>query len=439
MDSNPLPLLQGSSFWVYVGVTLTTLYTILNILAALTGSSNKIYGPLSSLALPVVLICYEETSEELVETVGVVGFLCATVCVISEVYSVSKAQSQKLSESANGNRAPESAPNEERPVSEIDGGHVVISILLTSSYTVLNMSYAVLMQDWTWIIAFMLMPLASTSMVMSFMMKPKRTDAKYKTFLLLHFLSFTVLSELGTIVGNFRTGHDTYVYSLVLKVPFWVVLWRELSKRRIYAAKLNPAELSSFLCNSVLVKGLSAMGPIVFFAFETVSCLISQGDLHSSKCQGTSSASMYLSMYLWVLFTLSISRSALPKSAQKATAVTYSDMASLKNLPPWQKFQGLLLSLACFFSLFLFSVLGVETERTDLSLIAGGGGAICMGAVVMIGLTRGAAPMRPGRNVEGGEEERKGDWGMSPIEKGRSDRAISASEIEEGMVLASMI
>ena len=57
----------------------------------------------------------------------------------------------------------------------------------------------------------------------------------------------------------------------------------------------------------------------------------------------------------------------------------------------------------------------------------------------MIGLTRGAAPMRPGRNVEGGEEERKGDWGMSPIEKGRSDRAISASEIEEGMVLASMI
>eukprot|EP00518_Triparma_eleuthera_P002738 CAMPEP_0182458868 /NCGR_PEP_ID=MMETSP1319-20130603/4109_1 /TAXON_ID=172717 /ORGANISM="Bolidomonas pacifica, Strain RCC208" /LENGTH=67 /DNA_ID=CAMNT_0024657641 /DNA_START=1 /DNA_END=201 /DNA_ORIENTATION=+ len=59
------------------------------------------------------------------------------------------------------------------------------------------------------------------------------------------------------------------------RIPFWfTAYWLGLKLRR-KAAQLPPAELSNFLCHTVLLGGVSAMAPMIFFMFEAVSCMAS--------------------------------------------------------------------------------------------------------------------------------------------------------------------
>ena len=97
-------------------------------------------------------------------------------------------------------------------------------------------------------------------------------------------------------------------------LTFWLGL-----KLRESAAKLPPQELSDFLCQTVLVKGTAAMGTMLFFSFEIVSCFISEDSFDNGQCVNTSNAAMYLSVYLTILTTSSILSKTVPKIVNRFT------------------------------------------------------------------------------------------------------------------------
>ena len=77
-------------------------------------------------------------------------------------------------------------------------------------------------------------------------------------------------------------------WSCLARTPFWLVTyWLGLKLRR-KAAQLSPAELSNFLCHTVLVGGVSAMAPMIFFMFEAVSCMASGDGIGDDLCTNTS-------------------------------------------------------------------------------------------------------------------------------------------------------
>ena len=165
-----------------------------------------------------------------------------------------------------------------------------------------------------------IIPSVALSSVMAVFYKPKRTDASYKRFLHFHFFSYAIVGEIGNAVGDFRLGSTSKAFLCIFRLPFWCFsLWLGL-KLRESVAKLPPQELSDFLCQAVLVKCTAAMGTMLFFSFEIVSCFISQGSLDSEMCINTSNAAGYLSVYLAVLTTMSIASKTVPKSVQRETA-----------------------------------------------------------------------------------------------------------------------
>ncbi|GMH83051.1 hypothetical protein TL16_g09469 [Triparma laevis f. inornata] len=101
------------------------------------------------------------------------------------------------------------------------------------------------------------------------------------------------------------------------RMPLYGLIFKGLELRKA-AALLPPKELSEFLCQSNLLKGVAIMGTMPFFFFETVSCYISMG-YTSGYCSNTSTAAMNLSFYLAGLTMLSITSKTVLKSVQKET------------------------------------------------------------------------------------------------------------------------
>jgi hypothetical protein len=147
---------------------------------------------------------------------------------------------------------------------------------------------------------------------------------------------------------------------------------------------LPAKELSTFLCQTVLKKGMAAIGPMVFFIFEAVACFISEDSLDSDQCTNTSNAALFLSLNLALLATLSIVTKTVPKSVQRATSWDMSAVASL-NLPWWQQLMGGLFSVMGFSSLFLLSALGVEGDPNDMIGVVGVIGSVSAGIATLIG------------------------------------------------------
>ena len=109
-----------------------------------------------------------------------------------------------------------------------------------------------------------ILPSVVLALVMAVSYKPKRTDASYKRFLHFHFFTFSFVSEFAVAAGDLQIASIDWVFAL-LRIPIWcLVFWLGL-KLRESASKLPPQELSDFLCQTVLVKGTAAMGPMLFF------------------------------------------------------------------------------------------------------------------------------------------------------------------------------
>ncbi|GMI13096.1 hypothetical protein TrLO_g1896 [Triparma laevis f. longispina] len=89
----------------------------------------------------------------------------------------------------------------------------------------------------------------------------------------------------------------------------WCFAFKLGLKLREAAAKLPAKELSEFLCQTLLVGGTTAMGPMFFFSFEAVSCFVKMNYItgnESSSCEMTAISGTFLSLYVSFFTTMSI-------------------------------------------------------------------------------------------------------------------------------------
>ena len=153
------------------------------------------------------------------------------------------------------------------------------------------------------------------------------------------------------------------------------------------AARLAPDELSNYLCYTVLLGGFQAMTPMVFFAFETASCLIVSRDkiLETENCNNTTYASLFLSGYLFIVTMVSIASKAISRE-RRAGGLTYEDLALLR-LEQRQEIQGALILVTALASMHLLSVLGVKGKTNSVVTAVGLAGLVAIGIAATIEAT----------------------------------------------------
>eukprot|EP00518_Triparma_eleuthera_P000213 CAMPEP_0182459934 /NCGR_PEP_ID=MMETSP1319-20130603/4947_1 /TAXON_ID=172717 /ORGANISM="Bolidomonas pacifica, Strain RCC208" /LENGTH=150 /DNA_ID=CAMNT_0024658953 /DNA_START=124 /DNA_END=573 /DNA_ORIENTATION=+ len=145
------------------------------------------------------------------------------------------------------------------------------------------------------------------------------------------------MGALASSIGDFQVPARKGALVLA-RIPFWLITYWLMLKIRRKAAQLPPAELSNFLCHTVLQGGASAMAPIIFFTFETVSCMASEDDLGNRQCDNTAYAASSLSMSLAIIAIASIASRTVPQE-ERGEGITYSNLAILR-LKMKEKVQG---------------------------------------------------------------------------------------------------
>ncbi|GMH73979.1 hypothetical protein TL16_g06338 [Triparma laevis f. inornata] len=354
---------------------------------------------------------------------GVTGLVAVVLITLSENLTVRKALKQKQKQKYN----VEKKIGSEIPVSECSWVFSITCFLLTSIYTVLCFIFGYTLNNTYWLLACLVLPIVAMTYTMAFVLKPKRRDWKYMSFLTFHFFTFAIVSEFSTAVGDFRlqtpeNGLLWHAWFSVLRIPVWLIAFRLTLKLREQAAQLAEKELSEFLCQSVLVKGTVAMGPMLFFSFEALSCFVSQDSFTNGQCNNTSKAAVYLSAYIAITTMLSMARKSLSERIQKKTAWKLDEIATL-DLPWWQQLQGGLLLVTTMSSLYLLGVLGVESEEHTYISVVGGLGLMALLVATGIGIVVLL------RTKEGGGGE-EGDMEMEGREE-RGGRAFTTSEMLE--------
>ena len=288
---------------------------------------------------------------------------------------------------------------------------------------------------------------ATLSFVMSALCKPKRTDLGYIRFLYFHF-SINMFSEIFAAVGNFKRGTTFNAVFSFIRIPiFYYAFWLGLKLRKS-VAKLPPQELSDFLCRTVLVKGTAAMGPMVFFAFEAISCFISQNSIAGKECTTISNVALLLSLYLLCVTLLSLANKAAPKRVQKELEWQLSAIAKLK-LKNYQRLQAGLFVVTAICSLYLLGWLGVEGKYSNLIAYVGALGMSCSIIAVLIGLV---VLNKTKNRLELGDSEASEDRATdsetledriteedSEASETRTSRGFTVSEIEEKALVLTVI
>ncbi|GMH98961.1 hypothetical protein TrST_g10973 [Triparma strigata] len=337
-----------------------------------------------------------------------------------------------LSDNQESFEGEEQATQIEQPVEECSWFFVGVSFLFTTIFPVLMLCYSVTTDEKYLKVAYIYMPIAILPFVMAIAYKPKRTDATYIRFLYFHFFTFAVVSEVAPAITYALQGREE-VWVNLLRLAVFCSAFRLGLKLRESVAKLPPQELSDFMCQTVLVKGTAAMGPLLFLSFEIISCYIGEGEgLGSRKCTDTSYSALFLSLYLVTLTTVSIFSKAVPKSVQRETAFELSAIASLKDLKRWQVIQGGLMTVSGIVSLYLLGGLGVKGNDNEMVVIVGSTGLFSMFFACLVNATM----LVRVRN----EHQRRGDdIEMSRKDGSRSARAVSSGQVEEGMFAAALV
>jgi len=226
----------------------------------------------------------------------------------------------------------------------------------------------------------------------------------------------------------------TQGWSTLARSSFYLAAYWLLLKLRRKAAQLPPAELSKFLCHIVLVGGVSAMAPMIFFMFEAVSCMASGEGLEDEQCQNTTWAAMFLSVYLAIITYVSIASRAVPQE-ERGEGMTYSNLAILR-LKMKEQVQGALGVVTALVSTYLFSVLGVEGGRNETIWWVGVAGAATLGVAALIEF----ASIAFGRSVSTGDGQAGSSSGSLSEPSNISDEEhLSLSNVEENMIVAGLV
>ena len=294
-------------------------------------------------------------------------------------------------------------------------------------------AYAITLADWTWRAGFLLLPVACHSIVLAVVLRPKDEGAGLKV-LHLQFFFFAIGSEVSFAVGLFRLGALANGWAALGRIPFYLVSYWLALKLRRKAAQLPPAELSNFLCHTVLMGGVSAMAPMIFFMFEAVSCMASGVGLGDDQCENTTIAAMCLSAYLVIITAVSIASRTVPQG-ERGEGMTYYNLAILR-LKRREKIQGALGVVTALVSMYMFSVLGVEGEPNGSLLLVGLAGWL---TALVAGLIE-FAYIAYGRSVltgDGQAEPSSGSLGQ-PSNISAEER-LSLSNVGENMTIAGLV
>lgn len=361
----------------------------------------------------------------LIRAVGLLGCICGFLSTSFEIFSVHRIKSKSaVSRKRSGGI---SASENDNNVEECSFVYIVVSFILSWLNIVLWAFYAVTLDSHWWMVANTIWALVVTSNILSFFMKPRRQDKFYVRFLHFHIFSFAVLSELANMVGSYRDGYTAAAISGFIRIPIWCELFRRANNlRRNVISKLGEAELSEFLCKTILGGG-AAMAPMLFLSFEVLSCLASEG-FDSRLCENSASATKFLSLNLISLTVKSILSKAAPKYVQLKLQLTYEDLAGM-NLSVLQKVQGVLFSVAGVCSLYLFSVVGVEAPPDEFLYVCGQVGAVGVGLGVLIE----ARMVYAGLGEGGGRSDEERQVEEDP------ERRFSTSQLSDGLALGAVI
>ena len=266
-------------------------------------------------------------------------------------------------------------------------------------------------------------------------MTPKDEGAGLK-ILHLQFFFFAIGSEVATAVGLFREGLVATGWASLAMTPLYLIAyWLGLKLRR-KAAQLPPAELSKFLCHTVLLGGVSTMAPMIIFIFEAVSCMASGDGLEDDQCVNTTMAAMCLSVYLVIITAVAIASRTVPQE-ERGKGMTYSNLAILR-LKVKEKVQGVFGLVTALVSMYLFSVLGVEGTQNGALRWVGGAGAVTLGVAALIEF----ASVAFGRLVLTGDDQAgstPGSLGEPSNFSAEEEDRLSLGDVEENMTVAGLV
>eukprot|EP00519_Triparma_laevis_P013418 CAMPEP_0182490718 /NCGR_PEP_ID=MMETSP1321-20130603/474_1 /TAXON_ID=91990 /ORGANISM="Bolidomonas sp., Strain RCC1657" /LENGTH=1006 /DNA_ID=CAMNT_0024692943 /DNA_START=67 /DNA_END=3084 /DNA_ORIENTATION=- len=296
---------------------------------------------------------------------ALLGISASILSVILTAYSINRTKKHNESECE---RVEEEL--DDLAINEFSWWYNAISFALTSTHSILRVAYAFNLIQIYGLLADIILPYSALSFTLSLLTKPKRRDAAYMRFLIFQLITFVLPEMISSVMSNLRMGEVfSGVCYAVVGMPLWYFSFKHMLRIREASASLPPKELSEFLCQTVLVRGLLALGPLVFFSFEIISCAMSQYSIVNGQCANTSTASFYLSLILIVVTLLSVTNKAAPNSVQRAITWDYSHMATL-NLVWWQRLQGGFVVITVVASLCLWGGFG-EGDQNAIYPLAG--------------------------------------------------------------------
>jgi len=192
------------------------------------------------------------------------------------------------------------------------------------------------------------------------------------------------------------------------------------------ARKLPPALLEDILLKTVVIKGLTALASILFFSFETLSCILrvpyeKENGAASNLCVEAASGAGYLSMFVALFLLRSLGHETVLPTDR--ICITYQEVAA-GDLTWTRKIIMSLHAVTGLTSLFLFTTLGVMVPDEDLSA------TFWVGLVGLMALVTALVVEIWVDVLKGGEKASKSST---------SSRKFSSGDVTKGVMVAGMI
>ena len=280
--------------------------------------------------------------------------------------------------------------NANEPTTEIQGTPTCVTevadfwfksiVVVTAVYVLLYLGYAMDPSSdygpW-WKVADFLLPFVALGYIDGFFMKPRRNDPRHRRKLNLHFIACFVLSPLLAAIGLFVSEWYTSTVITLIRIPFNFLGFKMGLKLREYVGKLPDIELERYLIDVIMKKGSTLLLTSSFFMFEIVSCQLEEDD--PGLCENTSSAAVYLSIFLIGISIIQVVRWALPEAVRPRY-----NIAQLLTLDLDRKefAQVILCCVAGTCGLFLLSSLGVAEPKSEINQRVGLLGCFLGGAIL---------------------------------------------------------
>jgi len=206
--------------------------------------------------------------------------------------------------------------------------------------------------------------------VLSIFMKPKKSTVHYKRFHRLHFFAFIVVSEVSLAIGEVK--HDEWgkaAFCIARIVLLWFPLYTELLRLRKVISRLQSFELSRFLTLVVLKGGCYALVPVLFFMFETLSCIMNENTHwfkdQTAGCKSSNFATVFLSANVVIYMIAYIALSGVGNAVlYELGHVRQGSMFSM-DMKKRQKVQLVLGWISLCSNPALIGALGVPSKKQD--------------------------------------------------------------------------